>query len=52
MLTNDSLTVYDSSLYRVGSYRVSGFSDVIMRDDGTVAAAAENYAENFAGNGD
>ena len=52
VLTNDSLTVYDSSLYRVGSYRVSGFSDVIMRDDGTVAAAAENYAENFAGNGD
>ena len=52
VLTNDSLTVYDSSLYRVGSYRVSGFSDVIMRTDGTVAAAAENYAENFAGNGD
>ena len=52
VLTNDSLTVYDSTLYRVGSYRVSGFSDVIMRTDGTVAAAAENYAENFAGNGD
>ena len=52
VLTDYGLTVYDSTLERVGEYGgISGFYDVIMRADGTVAAAAENYAENFAGNG-
>ena len=51
VLTDFGLSVYDDTLERIGDYRgVSGFTDVIMRSDGTVAAASENYAENFAGN--